>query len=235
MTPCPIVCGLPQGAVCPGGFRMWPAEGYWNDEEVGANAVVSCGITRRRLLTCCLRFRAGLSVGAPVQPPFPTLSRWQNHRLSSLHERGWIQWVRRRICRCDGCACLHEYTDDTALHVRAGPYCSACAEGYFEKGKLCAPCDKNARNIMYEQPCAFVLACALRHTLFPTRLGIMFIFVALFVVGIFFCPPNTVFAVFDLMAERPLSRCRAETRAHAFPQSLHPHVAIPARTLPCDS
>ncbi len=23
-----------QGAICPGGFRMWPTEGYWNDGEV---------------------------------------------------------------------------------------------------------------------------------------------------------------------------------------------------------
>ena len=23
-----------QGAMCPGGFRMWPLEGYWNEGEV---------------------------------------------------------------------------------------------------------------------------------------------------------------------------------------------------------
>jgi hypothetical protein len=32
--------------------------------------------------------------------------------------------------------------------VCAGPYCSACAEGYFEKGKLCAPCDPGTKDVM---------------------------------------------------------------------------------------
>jgi hypothetical protein len=31
----------------------------------------------------------------------------------------------------------------------AGPYCGSCAIGYFKKGKICAECDGNMRNIMY--------------------------------------------------------------------------------------
>jgi hypothetical protein len=33
--------------------------------------------------------------------------------------------------------------------VRAGPYCSSCANGYFRKGKICALCDDSTRNVMY--------------------------------------------------------------------------------------
>ena len=29
-----IVADRGQGAMCPGGFRMWPLEGYWNEGEV---------------------------------------------------------------------------------------------------------------------------------------------------------------------------------------------------------
>jgi hypothetical protein len=95
--------------------------------------------------------------------------------------------------------------------VCAGPYCSACAEGFFEKGKLCAPCDPGTKDVMCAEhsraaPPRYIGRCAFG---ILSRLGIMFGFIALFVVGIFFCPPNTVFAIFDFMAERsfpPVSR-----------------------------
>ena len=51
----------------------------------------------------------------------------------------------------------------------------------------------------------------------------MFGFIALFVVGIFFCPPNTVFAIFDFMAERsssPLPRTRPCTHARTHARTL---------------
>jgi hypothetical protein len=47
-------------------------------------------------------------------------------------------FLSRLLSRCHGLCTLH-----------AGPYCGACARGYFRKGKICAPCDDGTKNVMY--------------------------------------------------------------------------------------
>jgi hypothetical protein len=104
--------------------------------------------------------RAGCEIGPTLQPAsFGTLPRWSDHRP--------LQRVRTRIHRysatpfqfisgflspppwasCRGGQCMS----------RAGPYCGSCATGYYKKGKVCAECDGNTRNIMYDPCCSFSL------------------------------------------------------------------------------
>ena len=82
--------------------------------------------------------------------------------------------------------------------VCAGPYCSACAEGFFEKGKLCAPCDPGTKDVMcaehsraapprYIGRCAFGILLQVghhvrlyralrgRHFLLPSQHGLCYI------------------------------------------------------------
>ena len=47
-------------------------------------------------------------------------------------------FLNHLLSRCHGLCTLH-----------AGPYCGACAGGYFRKGKICAPCDDGTKNVMY--------------------------------------------------------------------------------------
>jgi hypothetical protein len=160
-----------QGAVCPGGFRMWPEEGYWNHGEVRPRLSVRTpeamiepsplSTVRMHGSAICLAVPPQLMVRVcaqdaksvrPCSPP--ALERCLGGRITDLYSGCGIAYAgtappfsidfgvsfpRPPCASRRGGHCMS----------RAGPYCGACATGYFKKGKICAECDGNTRNIMY--------------------------------------------------------------------------------------
>ena len=96
----------------------------------------------------------------------------------------------------------------------AGPYCGLCATGYFRKGKLCAECDGNMREVMYAKTVVrhrFVSVSnglvEMRLLIVCTRLALIGGFIGVFLLSIFLVPPKIVFAFFDFISEC-IPRCR---------------------------
>jgi hypothetical protein len=162
-----------QGAVCPGGFRMWPERGYWNNGEV------------RTLRAKLFLEHPSSSDRVPLDHLDRASSTWVVPLLSRVSQRLRYRQliarsVHRRRSRSDlaarqlwnGAAVVESqsFTTDVALDTQvlraplflswmhhegwpcmshAGPYCASCADGYFKRGKICAKCDGDTRSIMY--------------------------------------------------------------------------------------
>jgi hypothetical protein len=145
-----IVADGGQGAMCPGGFRMWPLEGYWNEGEV---RTLFLGHV---LALPMKRFPFGGAQDAksvrPCSPP--SLGRCRGGRITDsppyIRATGYngcgiaFAGAPSAFFRTHLLSCCHGLCT-----LRAGPYCSLCASGYFRKGKTCAPCDAGTKNVMY--------------------------------------------------------------------------------------